>query len=246
MTAAPGRTTSTRAGAGPDWSDPENAACYANFADDSNWYDRLAADLVDRAKVNPGAVVIDLCAGVGAVTTALLARCDPAVVHAVDASAAMLAQGRRRIGDPRVRWHQVSAQRCTQLGIGIADRVVCSASLWDLPVAEVSAAVGAVLRPGGRMVFNLPPSVAGATVLSWSESLRQNGFRVLSEEPIDYFMTTDSLVGWMSIPAFFPGPALGGPDDRQAFLRSRFAAADRGRRWRMTWTVVAAESSFHR
>lgn len=119
---------------------------------------RLAAGL-EALGLERDETVLDVGCGTGNLTLALLAHLSAAGrVHAIDASARMVAVARGKIADPRVTWHAVDALRLP-LADASADRVVCF-SVWphfDDPVA-VATELGRVLRPGGRLhVWHLLP-----------------------------------------------------------------------------------------
>lgn len=141
------------------WSDATNTRRYARFARDHPWYGDLAEDLVGRTEISEARLVIDLCAGAGAVTGRLLPHLPShARVLAIDASAAMIAEGRRAISDERVEWLHAPAESVQRCVTGPADAVLCSASFWETDMPSVLGGLHAILRPGGRFVFNLSPS----------------------------------------------------------------------------------------
>lgn len=119
---------------------------------------RLSAGLAELG-VGPDETVLDVGCGTGNLTAALLARLSPAGrVVAVDISPAMVAVARRKIDDPRVRWHigDVLQLPLTEASV---DRVLCY-SVW--PHFEDGAAVAVelarVLRPRGSLhVWHLIP-----------------------------------------------------------------------------------------
>lgn len=152
-------TGARRCGPGNGWEDPRNVVPYARFARDSDWYPALAGDLAARLGTGPIRLAADLCAGTGASTRAILARLPAdARVIAADRSAAMLSEARAATADPRVTWVRAAAEDCGSLAPGRADAVLCSAALWETDVPAVLAGVRALLRPGGRFVFNLSPA----------------------------------------------------------------------------------------
>ncbi|GAA2295355.1 methyltransferase domain-containing protein [Streptomyces kunmingensis] len=117
----------------------------------------LAATTRRIADLSKGGVrhIVDLGAGTGAGTFALLERFPDARVTAVDSSAAMLEQLTRAAAakDVAARVRPLQADAGASLpGIGDADLVWASASLHHLddPAAAL-AAVFAALRPGGLL-----------------------------------------------------------------------------------------------
>src|SRR3954463_12977047 len=81
---------------------------YANalsFAQDPRW----RRFLVSRVPVGPGDTVLDVACGTGAVSLELVRQTGCSVVG-VDQSPEMLAEARRRLGDPRIEFVQAAAQ----------------------------------------------------------------------------------------------------------------------------------------
>ncbi|MFT4625075.1 MAG: ubiquinone/menaquinone biosynthesis C-methylase UbiE [Myxococcota bacterium] len=143
------------------------------------------------ARTPPGASVLDVAAGTGRRTEFILSHTDAARVVALDASAGMLDQARRKISDPRVEFVHGSAQ-----SLPFPDDsfdVVCSTWLLSI-LDEPRAAVGEflrVLKPGGTALYaycSLPNSEAGelATWLSRLEPEANPLTHMLSasEEPV--------------------------------------------------------------
>lgn len=113
-----------------------------------------------------GRDVIDLGAGTGALTAALLAgRGTPASVVAVDAAPRMLARAGDRLGDA-VTLLRADARAVPSPG-GSADVVTCAYLLHLLAPADGAAVVAEawrLLRPGGLLVVVVhgsPPGPAG-------------------------------------------------------------------------------------
>ncbi|MCA9513279.1 MAG: class I SAM-dependent methyltransferase, partial [Myxococcales bacterium] len=90
--------------------------------------DALHAAVAEAAAPAPGARVLEVGCGTGAVTERLLAR--GAVVTALDASAEMMERARARVGEgARVEWLERTASEIDALPPGAYDAVVFSLSL---------------------------------------------------------------------------------------------------------------------
>jgi SAM-dependent methyltransferase len=138
------------------WEDEENAQRYGQFADEYALYRRTSQDLAGLARLARNARVVDLACGTGATTKALLAVLGPhGRVVAVDSSRAMLGRAKAFIGDHRVRWLRAPAEQLGNCGIDAVDAVVCNSAIWQTNMPATVAAVGRVLRPAGRFVFNV-------------------------------------------------------------------------------------------
>jgi demethylmenaquinone methyltransferase/2-methoxy-6-polyprenyl-1,4-benzoquinol methylase len=116
--------------------------------------DALHDAVADAAAPRPGARVLEVGCGTGAVTERLRAR--GAIVTALDASAEMLEQARARIGDdPAVEWVERTASEIDELPPGEFDAVVFSLSLSEMSNDERRYALAAArerLAPGGRVL----------------------------------------------------------------------------------------------
>jgi SAM-dependent methyltransferase len=138
------------------WESDENARRYAQFAREHALYRQTSKDLAALACLASDACVVDLACGTGATTRAVLALLGPrGQVIAVDGAEAMLTGARSFIGDHRVRWVRSSAECLDKCGIGAVDAVVCNSAIWQTSLPATVAAVGRVLRPSGRFVFNI-------------------------------------------------------------------------------------------
>jgi SAM-dependent methyltransferase len=132
----------------------------------------LAGDVAGRR-------ILDAGCGSGPLSAALRDR--GAVVTGVDASAAMLALARRRLGDD-VALHVVDLRDPLPFADGAFDDVVASLVLhyledWGPTLAEVRR----VLRPGGRLIASVDHPFVAYTI---------------KEPRPDYFATTDYTFDW--------------------------------------------------
>lgn len=143
------------------WRDPRTAQAYSEFERRHARYRRANAALARHAALAPGQRVLDLAAGTGGTTAALLRRLGPdAHIDCVEPSPVMAAEGRTRFAsDARVQWHR----SLRELG-GDArfDRIVCGAAIWQWPdVPALLRRLSRRLQPGGALVFNIPAAYLG-------------------------------------------------------------------------------------
>jgi SAM-dependent methyltransferase len=144
------------------WDDDLNAQLYARFTRDYPFYADTSRDLAERASLPGARLVIDLCGGTGATAAVLLEILPPAArIITIDAAAAMQAAGRRALPDPRISWITARAEDAARHIHEPADAVVCNSAIWKTDTPAVFTAVKQVLRPGGRLVFNIGGSFAG-------------------------------------------------------------------------------------
>jgi ubiquinone/menaquinone biosynthesis C-methylase UbiE len=119
-------------------------------------FEPYAEDIAQRlAEVRTG-VVLELAAGTGAVTRALLKALAPAVrVIATDLNEAMLRQGETHANGASVTWQQADAQKLP-FEDATVDAVVCQFGVMFMPDKLLAyREAWRVLRPGGRYVFNV-------------------------------------------------------------------------------------------
>lgn len=149
------------------WDDPATARAYRAFEQRHSRYRRANEALARQAALKPGLGVLDLAAGTGGTTAALLPALGPeGRVEAVERAAAMAAAGRERLGpDPRVRWHRSLAAMDRALGRPGPvrfDRIVCGAAIWQwLGLPALLRRLAQRLAPGGALVFTIPAAYLG-------------------------------------------------------------------------------------
>jgi hypothetical protein len=134
----------------PTWDDAATASAYESFCRRHSRYRRANAELVAHADIEPHHHVIDFAAGTGRTTDAILAMLGQAGrVICVEPARAMRDRGERRLTDARVIW-------TAELTEHTADRILCSAAMWQMPIAATIEALSARLRRGGALAFNIP------------------------------------------------------------------------------------------
>ena len=130
-----------------DW----NAVSYDRVADPQA---RWGAEVLMRLPLAGGERVLDAGCGTGRVTELLLARVPRGEVVALDASAAMLQEARRRLASHGDRVSYVRADLCQALPIDEpVDAILSTATFhWVLDHDALFANLAAVLRPAGWLV----------------------------------------------------------------------------------------------
>ncbi|MGH8973461.1 MAG: class I SAM-dependent methyltransferase [Acidimicrobiia bacterium] len=97
------------------------------------WSRRVAVEFLDWLGVGPKRRWLDVGCGTGALSAAVLARCDPRQVVGVDPSASHVAWAAGHVGDPRVRFLVGDA---THLPPEVVDVVVSGLVLNFLPTSR--------------------------------------------------------------------------------------------------------------
>jgi trans-aconitate 2-methyltransferase len=130
---------------------------------DAATYDRVAAPqtrwggaVLERLPLRGDETVLDAGCGSGRVTEMLLERLPRGRVIALDASAAMIAEARRRLAPfgERVAFVEADLGRPFQLPDGVlADAILSTATFHWVPDHDaLFRNLAAVVRPGGRLV----------------------------------------------------------------------------------------------
>jgi SAM-dependent methyltransferase len=117
-----------------------------------------ASRIIELAGIAPGQRVVDLCCGPGLVSKRLGEAVGPTgEVTGVDASAAMVDLARKNVPAANARFIEGNAYDLSSLITSPVDCVVAT-SAWQnflLDKERIVAAVRAVLKPGGRLAFDI-------------------------------------------------------------------------------------------
>jgi trans-aconitate methyltransferase len=135
------------------WDHAGTARMYERFCRRHRRY-RIANDaLAAHARLESGMRVLDVAAGTGRTTEALLPRLGNAGrVLCVEPATAMRVAGAKRLRDARVTWLEALPNEGARF-----DRVVCGAAVWQLlPLEATIARLSGMLATGGALVFNMP------------------------------------------------------------------------------------------
>jgi len=133
----------------------------------------FARELVNRIPAGSRGDVLEIACGTGIVTARLRQRLDASArLVAIDISSAMLEYARQRHAGLAVEWREADAMQLP-FDAGSFDLVVSGFGLMFLPdPAAGLAEVRRVLRPGGRLLFNVwdrieenPHALANAQVV---------------------------------------------------------------------------------
>ena len=164
-----------------DW----NAASYDKVADPQA---RWGAEVLERLPLAGDETVLDAGCGTGRVTELLLGRLPRGRVLALDGSAAMLEQARRRLagfGD-QVTYVHADLEKPLPLN-GLVDAVLSTATFhWVLDHDALFANLATVLRPDGWLVAQCGGFGNVATLLQVAKEIHP-GFRRLHN-----FQTTEA------------------------------------------------------
>ena len=115
-----------------------------------------ADDLAARVAGLQGGSLLEIAAGTGVLTRALVATLPPSVaIVATDLNQPMLDHASARLVSDRLTWRQADAQ-ALPFADGMFDLVVCQFGAMFFPDRpRAFAEAYRVLRPGGRFLFNV-------------------------------------------------------------------------------------------
>ena len=154
----------------------------------------FAIDLAARAAALRPRTVLELAAGTGALTSALLTAVPTASVVATDLNEAMVTAGSAR--EPRADWRQADAEDLP-FEDGSFDLVVCQFGVMffpDKPAAYTE--VRRVLTPQGRFLFN-----------SWGP-LASHGFGAAFQTALEQSMPEGAPPFLNAVPHGYSDPAV--------------------------------------
>lgn len=154
----------------------------------------FAADLAARAGALRPRTVLELAAGTGVLTSALLTAVPVASVVATDLNEAMVAVGSAR--EPRADWRQADAQELP-FEDGSFDLVVCQFGVMFFPDRPAAySEVRRVLAPQGRFLFN-----------SWGP-LASHGFGAAFQAALEQSMPEGAPPFLRDVPHGYTDPAV--------------------------------------
>jgi ubiquinone/menaquinone biosynthesis C-methylase UbiE len=116
----------------------------------------IAHDLIELAALRPGEDVLDVACGTGVVTRLAAEQVGGGAVAGVDVNPGMLQVARNAAGGTAIEWHEASAEALPQ-GDATVDVALCQMGLQFFPDRlGALREMRRVLRPGGRVVLNVP------------------------------------------------------------------------------------------
>jgi SAM-dependent methyltransferase len=162
------------------------------------WSRPIAARFLDWLALPPGLSWLEVGAGTGALTEAILATAEPREVLAVEPSAGFLARARERLPDARVEFRLGDAASLATLPAGSRDVAVCGLVLNFIPERVAALAeMARVVRPGGMVgfyVWDYPGGGMGVMRAFWTAAAELDpAARDLTEDRRFPFCTPEGL-----------------------------------------------------
>lgn len=142
------------------WDTKRNAEVYNAYTQMFPMYRDTSKDLVTIANIKPGMIVIDLAAGTGTTTQAILRQARGKIhIIAIDQAEAMLEQARVKFTNHKnIRFVVAEAEKLSEVidKVKGVDAVVCNAAFWQMRPKQVFKEVSKILKREGVFAFNLP------------------------------------------------------------------------------------------
>src|SRR5262245_43528497 len=138
------------------WNHPDTAYYYEAFCAAHPRYRVANESLAWHADIAPAHRVLDVGAGIGDTSEAILPwLSDAGRVIAFEPAEAMRRIGQRRVRDPRVLWVDALPE-------GPFDRILCGAAIWQmLPLEATLRRLSNLLAYEGTFCFNIPSLYLG-------------------------------------------------------------------------------------
>lgn len=196
---------------------------------DAATYDRVALPhhswatvVLDRLELSGHETVLDAGCGSGTVTEQLLGRLPTGRVIAVDGSARMLEEARRRLVAHHERVSFVHADLNRPLPVDPVDAVVSSATFhWIADHRGLLTNLAAVLRPSGQLSAQCGGAGNGASVQRALDDLGFNGPNPWHYATAEEAEADLADAGFVDIRTWLtPAPAPLPPNDVEAYLSS--------------------------
>src|SRR3989344_3223794 len=168
-----------------DWDTEENAVAYDQYARKFPMYKSTSEDLVKISGIKSGMTVVDLAAGTGITTQAIIEKTGGDVsVIVVDQAKEMLKKAKERFLDNKnVRFIVAEAEDLNNVIKKPVDAIICNSAFWQMNPKKVFGAASHTLKNNGIFVFNLPDQYFSC-----------QGFKKQPRKPLPYDFS--NLVLW--------------------------------------------------
>ena len=187
-----------------------------------------ADDLAARAQRLAPRRVLEIAAGTGVVTRALVAALPGATLVATDLNDAMLEEARKRLASDRVEWRQADAMALPFADASF-DLVACQFGAMFFPDrAAAYAEARRVLAPGGTFLFNVwdrieDNEIADVVTARLAELFPQDPPRFMARVPHGYH-DRERIAGDLRLAGFEAPPAIATVAARSVCATPRIAA----------------------
>ena len=163
------------------------------------WSAQVADVFIDWLAPPSGATWLDVGCGTGALTAAVLQKCDPVSILAIDQSEGFVQDATKRVGDDRARFQTADAQNLPA-GDGQIDVVTSGLVLNFVPdMQKALSEMQRVLKPGGLLsfyVWDYPGGGMGFIDVFWKAAARLDPKAAELDESTRFpVCTPDGLAG---------------------------------------------------
>lgn len=196
------------------WNTKDNAEAYNAYARNFPMYKDTSRDLVTISQITSGMTVVDLAAGTGATTQAILDRTGADIhIIAVDQAEEMLKKVKEKFANQAVQVLTSEAENLDKVIHELVDAVICNSAFWQMKAQQVFKSVSNILKEGGIFAFNLPDSFFSYKdfkkqpinpslynfddLISWGN---EAGFTLVTQKIESYAKTAEEILAFNEIP----------------------------------------------
>lgn len=196
------------------WNTKENAEAYDAYARNFPMYQDTSRDLVAISGIKLGMTVVDLAAGTGTTTQAILDKTNGNVcIIAVDQAEEMLKKAREKFVGQSVQFIVSEAEDLDTAIRESVDTILCNSAFWQMKAQKVFRSVSHILKPDGVFAFNLPdhffsypdfqtqprtPSPYNLdNLVSWGKEV---GLTLVTKSVETYSKSADEMIAFNEIP----------------------------------------------
>jgi ubiquinone/menaquinone biosynthesis C-methylase UbiE len=118
-------------------------------------YTETNSKLVEIAELEEGQKIVDLAAGTGFTSKAVLNEQENLEIYAVDKSKEMLQKAEEYLKSENIKYIKSTAENLSQAIPTQVDRVLCNSAIWYFNLEISFKEISEILKHEGILVFNL-------------------------------------------------------------------------------------------
>jgi precorrin-6B methylase 2 len=127
---------------------------YAQLLEKYSLFHVMAKKLLALAPVNPQQTIADVGAGTGLLAYEILKSCPDIEIHAIEPAQEMIKLVQKNVKGSNIYYHCLSAEAISTLPYRF-DRIFSNATFHLVDLEQVLPSLSHVLKPSGKVVFNL-------------------------------------------------------------------------------------------
>ena len=197
------------------WNTKDNVEAYDRYARNYPMYQNTSNDLVVFADIRPGSTIVDLAAGTGATSEAILFHINnEGQIFAVDQAAEMINKAKENLAEYKnINFIVAAAEDLSSSITAPADVVLCNSAFWQMNPRPTLKSVANILKEEGVFAFNMPDqyfihsdfhkktkSAAAYNTESLINWAREAGLELEKEEIKEYSKSIEEVAAFNQIP----------------------------------------------